>query len=59
MPSFHRIYTYNVDYYAFVMFAALGRRVQSVITHRAGTEDAKDLGIVRLAVVLVTTVGEI
>ena len=47
MPSFQRIYTYNVDYYAFVMPAALGHRVQFVITHRAGAEDAKSLGIVR------------
>lgn len=57
--SFQRIYTYNVESYAYVMSAALGRRVQSVITHRAGAEDAKDLGIVRLPVVVVTATDEV
>jgi hypothetical protein len=47
-PSCHRIYTYNTESYAFVMSAVLGRRMQSVTTHRAGTDDAKGLGIVRL-----------
>lgn len=59
MTSFQRIYTYNVGSYAYVMSAVLGRRVQSVITHRAGAEGAKNLGIVRLRVVVVTTIDNV
>lgn len=59
MPSFQRIYTYNVVSYAYVMSAVLGHRVQSVITHRAGAEGAKNLGIVRLREVVVTTIDNV
>lgn len=54
-PSYQRIYTCNDASYDFVISAVLGHRMQSATTHRAGTDDAKGLGIVRLPFLVAVT----